>query len=338
MDGRYVTLEECYDLAMAGKVDLSAEYIVYEWENGIPIELDEYQDLAVTGRLDPNTIYYLLQPVEITLKCTWELNNQRTWENLEIHRWQDFKLVDYSAKYQQENKGIYLGTPGQLQIEDRFDMALQNSKLEHNKVVFEANGEVFIYNTVSEHDYFSRMRNYLPWYEKDDPVFREILKAYDFELRILENDRNVIYRNLNLDTMVENIPVWERDFGITKIEGLNNRQRREVIKALRLAQFGQLTRQKLKEIIETFSNAECELISDLNTNVVTIKFNGLIGVPDNEEGLKTVLDTVLPAHWGYEFAYTFGAWDWIYLRKWQEVKPYSWNEIKNWDNPMVIRS
>lgn len=333
----YLTLEEYYDLAIADEVNPDILYKIFEWDKAMVLEMDEYHDLLAKGRIEPNMTYYIVNPVQITLKCTWDLNEQRTWQDLGIYRWQDFKLVDYSAKHEQEYKEIYLQTPGQLVAEDKLDIDLRNSKLEHSKIIWESNSEVFVYNTVSEVDYLSRMRNYLPWYEKDDPVFREILKAYDFELRRLEDSRSIIKRNLVLDTTVENLEIWERDFGITKIEGLNYRQRREVIKALRTAQFGQLTRQKLKEIIETFSNAECELISDLNTNIVTIKFVSLIGVPDNIEGLKFVLNTVLPAHWGYEFEYTFAAWDWVSLRRWNELQPYTWGELKDWSNPMLIR-
>lgn len=272
----------------------------------------------------------------ISLKCSWELNEGLTWEDQGNLRYCDYKFADFKADTKTtlrtvEGRANFLFNSGNMLISAKVEDFLTNSYLSHNKVIWEAEGELYVSNMISDSDFIPRMRNYLPWYEKDDPVYIEILKAYDSELRIIDSYKKLIHRNLFIDTASENLEIWERDFGIKNAKALNLRQRREQVMARWVSQFGQLTRGKLKQIIETFSNAECDLVSDYDTCIVTIKFVGKVGLPDNIEGLKDVLNIVLPAHWDYKFEFTFSPWDGLDLKYWKDLEPYEWEKIKSWE-------
>ena len=271
----------------------------------------------------------------VNLKCTWELNEGLTWGDEEKFRYKDFVYADFKGSSESSLEGTnFLQTGGRLVLSGELVEDLTHSYLQRNKIVWEARGELFVSNMISETDFIGRLRNYLPWYEKDDPIFLEILKAYDAELRVIDVYKKLIERNVFVEGMEEALPYWERDFNIRGVRNLSLRQRREQVQARWTAQFGQLTREKLKQTIETFSNSECELISDYNECVVTISFVGTRGRPDNMEGLEEVLKMVLPAHWGYKFEFIYSPWEGLLEVFWKDLEPYEWGEIERWEDTL----
>lgn len=302
------------------------------------VTIDEYMTRLLAGRINEDITYHITEYYaadtnvrNITLKCTWELNQDRSWENLNQHVWGDFKLVDYYTKFDYVFEGKYLNLPGKVEFSANFKTDIKANRIENAKVLFTGETDLTVSNLISEGDYINRMREYLPWYEKDDPVFLEILKAYDYEFRRQENDRRIIERNQFVNSMVETLDIWERDFGITRLDGLNHKQRREQIRANWIAQFGQLTTAKLKWICEGFTGAGCELATDLNTNILTIRFTDMYGAPDNIEGLMILLDKIMPAHWGFVYEARYIIWNDLTTTSWYETRVKTWEEVRTWE-------
>lgn len=268
----------------------------------------------------------------ISLKATWDLNKDKSYQNIkdEELQWGSFKLVNADIVTELTAKNIVQELPGELEIVVDPQISYTGAKVEHNKVIFEIKNEITVSNLISDGDYYGRMLDYLPWYERNTKAYIAVLKALDSELRRLEHGRKLIHDNLFIMSSNDALKYWERDFGLKNTKDLGLKERQEMVRARWIHQFGQLTEEKLKTIIESFTNATCILIKDYETCVLTIEFDGLIGRPKNLEGIFELLEIILPAHWGFEFVIRYNTWGDFNEYIWQELRIGSWDEIRSW--------
>ena len=66
-----------------------------------------------------------------------------------------------------------------------------------------------------------------------------------------------------------------------------------------------MTAEMLKNIAESFSGGECEVIEQNGEYRFDIKFVGNIGTPPNMQDLINALEEAKPAHLAYRFLYTY---------------------------------
>lgn len=102
-------------------------------------------------------------------------------------------------------------------------------------------------------------------------------------------------------TLFENLLSIKRDLT------LSFRERREVILA-KLRGTGTTTKQMIKNVAESYSNGEVEVIEVNNRYIIKIKFIGTRGVPSNLEGLQRALREIIPAHLDIEYIFTYMTW------------------------------
>lgn len=272
-------------------------------------------------------------------ECGWLHKEETTWQDLMDRelQWGSFKLFDIKvneAEFISDFK--HLETPGvPLVYENKSDIGIGASKLELNKVIYEANSYVDFSGVSSDGMSLKRMRNYLPWFEQDNKIFNLILEIYDAELRKLSLGRSTINKNLFTSMMSEEVlEILENQFGIVVQPSYSLQQRRELVRARWIYQFGQLTERKLKDIISSFTNSECDLIMDYDSATVTVDFIGTVGRPLNLRGIDDMLDSVLPAVWDWEFEIHYASWDMLlddeqnHQFTWTHAQPYTWLEIR----------
>ena len=80
-------------------------------------------------------------------------------------------------------------------------------------------------------------------------------------------------------------------------------------------------------LFAAFSNGEVEINPTDVDGMFEIKFTGLVGIPDNMQGLMNTLDVILPAHLGVIYTYVFNIWNDISHKTWSELEAYTWDEL-----------
>ena len=172
----------------------------------------------------------------------------------------------------------------------------------------------------------TRMIKHLPKYERTNTLIVEILRAIAIELDQLTTDTEQNYSELFIDTAIRALSIHERDLGIQNTV-LTDKQRRELIMAHYRATLEQTTDETIKNVAAAFSNGEVEINPTDVDGMFEIKFTGLVGIPDNMQGLMNTLDVILPAHLGVIYTYVFNIWNDISHKTWSELEAYTWDEL-----------
>lgn len=260
----------------------------------------------------------------------WNQINAKTWKELAPHLWEDFRLALMETETEQEARNVVVEFSKAFN-EILSEMQSQGVNVEFSPTVLSTETEMVVSIVVSNRDYKTIMLNYLPNYERKSKPFVEIIKAYDKEFRRLEQDTEIVNRNMFLDTAIERLNIYERDLGIESINNLDYRQRREQVISRNRASFEQTTEETIKNVASGYSNGEVEVNSTDTVGLYEIKFIGSRGVPDNLAGLKKALDIVIPAHLGLTYTYTFTPWKDVASLTWLSASDGTWNDLRTWE-------
>lgn len=101
---------------------------------------------------------------------------------------------------------------------------------------------------------------------------------------------------------------WERELGIPVDNTKSADYRRSVIKS-KLRGAGTITINLIKNVAESFSTAEVEVIEDNANYQFIIKFVGTLGIPPNMADLQAAIEDIKPAHLGFTFEYTYNTYN-----------------------------
>ena len=259
----------------------------------------------------------------------WGQVNINTWQDLSPHLWECFRWALMETETEQEVQGVVLEYSRAFN-EVVTEMETQGVRVEFSPTIVSTTTEMIVNIVVSRRDYKSAMLNYLPPYEKKSVIFNAILNAYDKEFRALEQELDVVDRNMSLNTSIELLHIHERDLAIRNVEGLGYDQRREQISSRYRSSFDQTTEDTIKNVASAYGNGEVDVNKTLVPGVYEIKFIG-VGIPNNLDGLKQALDIIIPAHLGIDYVFTFSPWEDLKTRTWGEVATENWNELREWE-------
>lgn len=258
---------------------------------------------------------------------TWQDISVLTWDDLSAYQWMDFRIALMDTETEQLSTGVA--------VERSYTTAtvitevdVQGVKIVQTPVVIRTETEMIVNIVVSNRDYQSIMLNYLPKYERKSKPFVEIIKAYDKEFRRLEQDTEIVNRNMFLDTAIERLNIYERDLAIESINDLDYRQRREQVVSRNRASFEQTIEVTIKTVAAAYSNGEVEVFETAIEGVYEIRFIGTRGAPDNLPGLKKALDIIMPAHLELTYVFTYNTWESISHLTWDDVAKYTWDELR----------
>ncbi|KOF56820.1 phage portal protein [Clostridium sp. DMHC 10] len=164
---------------------------------------------------------------------------------------------------------------------------------------------------------------------RQDKWLNEIFKATGIDLDSLGGNIQDLINQLNPSTATWGLNLWENELNIPTDINESYEERREVIKA-KLWSYGTTTKQMIKNAAEAFSGGEVNIIEHPENYSFTVQFVGVLGIPKNLEAFKEMLETIKPAHLGYDFKYTYTVWDFIKNKSetWDGVKTNTWNELK----------
>ena len=261
---------------------------------------------------------------------TWNGVVSYTWADLTPHQWECFRLALYETITEQSTVGVKIDSNNSNMIVIT-EMKPVGVLILQSPVIMQSESEMVTNIVVSEKDYNTDMLRRLPTYERKSRTIQEIIKSYDREFRNTEQQLEVVERNQQIDTAVENLKIFERDLGIRNRAVLNYKQRREQIISRNIASFSQTTEAVIKQVAAAYSNGDVDVNPTNVPGVYEIKFVGTRGIPDNLDGLKDAINIVVPAHLQFDYAFTFNSWSFIANKTWGGVSHMTWNDLRTWE-------
>lgn len=105
------------------------------------------------------------------------------------------------------------------------------------------------------------LMRYMPDYYITSKVMKELEHSNSLELGRLNYKIKDIKNQLWIDTATWGLSYWEKEYGIEINLSLGYEQRREVLKAKKRGQ-GTTTKQMIKNVAETFSGGEVNIIQE----------------------------------------------------------------------------
>jgi uncharacterized protein YmfQ (DUF2313 family) len=138
---------------------------------------------------------------------------------------------------------------------------------------------------------------------------------------------------LNVETATWGLDLWEKAYGIKTDVSKSYAFRRARIESKMRSQ-GVTTVAMIKNVAESFSNGEVDVIEHPEEYRFEIKFIGTLGIPPNMDDLTGAIKEIKPAHLDFAYVYTFITWDKVeaYHHTWDEwdAKNLTWDEFETY--------
>jgi hypothetical protein len=174
------------------------------------------------------------------------------------------------------------------------------------------------------------LTKYVPTFISEISEMKAIYDVQGTELGSLLYYLDDILKQFFIDTATWGLIYLEDEYGIETNLDMSYEDRRTVIKAKKRGQ-GTTTKEMIKNVAESFSGGEVNIIEDNANYSFKVKFIGIKGIPKNMESFKNMLEDIKPAHLGYVFEYTYTVWNVL------KEKNLTWTNsiIKTWDELKV---
>jgi len=191
-------------------------------------------------------------------------------------------------------------------------------------------------NTLTKDDlgkYLVDLTKYVPpfiW--KNSKVMQSIYKSQGEELDRLYYCLEDLKNQLFIDTATWGLALWEEEYGIETNLNYSYEQRREILNAKKRGQ-GTCTVALIKNVAESFSGGEVNIIENTAPFTFTIQFVGVKGIPKNMQGLINAIDEIKPAHLVYNFKYTYTSWDYFDDKNlsYNNAEKITWEDLEIFD-------
>ncbi|KAJ51102.1 uncharacterized protein YmfQ (DUF2313 family) [Clostridium tetanomorphum] len=170
---------------------------------------------------------------------------------------------------------------------------------------------------------------YLPPALRQVKEFKVWNNAVGYELALLNWQKEDLVKQCFIDTATWGLSLWEEEYALSTDINKSYEERREILKAKKRGT-GTITKQFIKEVAQTFSGGEVEIIEHAENNYFIVKFIGVKGIPRNLAAFKDMLNLIKPSHLYYDFQYTCTVWNKIKELNlvWDKIKNKTWDEIR----------
>jgi len=187
-------------------------------------------------------------------------------------------------------------------------------------------------NTITADDinkYKVDLTKYVPTFISEISEMKAIYDVQGTELGSILYYSNDLLNQFFIDTATWGLIYWEEEYGIETNLDMSYEDRRTVLKAKKRGQ-GTTTKEMIKNVAESFSGGEVNIIEDNVYYSFIVKFIGIKGIPKNMEAFKNMLENIKPAHLGYVFEYTYTVWNVIKEKNltWTNSTVKTWDELK----------
>ena len=132
----------------------------------------------------------------------------------------------------------------------------------------------------------------------------------------------------SIETATEVLCRYERMLGIPVDVEKSYRYRRERIRA-KLSGTGATTASLVRNVAESYTNADVELLEEIADYTVKIRFVGTSGIPGNIDNIKATIEEAMPAHLKIVYEYIFNTYGSVGTFTYAELAAYSHYKIRN---------
>lgn len=139
---------------------------------------------------------------------------------------------------------------------------------------------------------------------RDAPEVQVTEEALDGQLRKIQSARDDVLAQLVVGTATWGLELWERAYGLETDAEKPLEQRRERVMA-KIRGTGTVTEAMLKNVAESYTNGEVEVIGRPREYAVDLRFISVLGTPPNIDDLSAALDEICPAHLAYRYLYRY---------------------------------
>lgn len=168
--------------------------------------------------------------------------------------------------------------------------------------------------------------NGLPSFYQESKQVVDIQTSLEKEREILEINIKKLINDLFV-LSCEDIDRWEKLLGI-KTDISKELEFRKTNVLARIRGKGPTTIELIKNVSESYSNAEVDVIEDNENYSFTVKFVGMKGIPTNLDDLKKAIDEIKPAHLNVEYSFTYNTWEMIKHLTWNEANTSTWENLR----------
>lgn len=163
------------------------------------------------------------------------------------------------------------------------------------------------------------------WLASEPTVW--IISALGGETDALRASLSDLLAQCNVETATWGLVLWERQLGIdTDVEKPYDYRRSRILSKLRGT--GTVTVAMIKNMAESFSNGEVDVIEDAANYHFDVKFVGTMGIPPNMDDLTAAIEEIRPAHLTYAYIYVYRTWQMVGDKTWAQASAYTWQEMK----------
>ena len=139
---------------------------------------------------------------------------------------------------------------------------------------------------------------------RDAPEVQVTEDALGGQLRQLQTARDEVLAQLSVSTATWGLELWERTYGLETDVSKPLEQRRERVVA-KIRGTGTITEAMLKNVAESYTNGEVEVIGWPREYAIDVRFVSVLGTPPNIDDLSAALDEICPAHLVYRYLYRY---------------------------------
>jgi uncharacterized protein YmfQ (DUF2313 family) len=173
------------------------------------------------------------------------------------------------------------------------------------------------------------LTKYVPTFISEISEMKAIYDVQGTELGSLLYYSKDLLNQFFIDTATWGLIYWEDEYGIETNLDMSYEDRRTILKAKKRGQ-GTTTKEMIKNVAESFSGGEVNIIEDNSNYSFIVQFIGIKGIPKNMQAFKDMLEDVKPAHLEYSFRYTYTVWNALKENSltWNNSKIETWDEFK----------
>ncbi len=167
----------------------------------------------------------------------------------------------------------------------------------------------------------------MPGYYKTSKVIDNLNNANAAELNNYHQKLEDVFNQFFINTADYSLERWEKELGLVVDNSYNTDFRRSRILS-KLRGQGTVTISLIKNVSESYSYGEVDVIENNPDYSFTVKFVGLKGITPNLDDLKKAIDDIKPAHLAVIYEFTYNPWSYTKTLTWEAVKENTWETLK----------
>lgn len=172
-----------------------------------------------------------------------------------------------------------------------------------------------------------KLMDYLPEFYDASAEVRAIQGAIEPEVVRAWGERDGLLDQLNVQTATWGLSCWERALGLGVDVSRPAEYRRGRIMS-KLRGQGTTTVALIKNVAESFTNGQVDVIEHPGAYRFDIKFTGTIGIPPNMDDLTAAVEEIKPAHLGYDYIIIYRTWGELSRFTHKQLAQYTYAEIR----------